>query len=234
MDPTTSLATLDPVRPRHGRTGIVTVGVGDDRHPASLVRIRRIVPSDHAGLRALYAGLSDESRRLRFFGPCSGIATSEATRFCTPDHDHREGFVAVIEIAGLADEVVGHVCVEPDGPNSAEVAIAVADDLHGRGIGRRLVERGVEWARTDGLTTLTATMLAGNPRIQRLLTGLGMPSASRAIGAGVVEIRIDLRRRGSGRPRPGGLRGGPDGRSRSAPSFARESTARTARRRRIR
>jgi acetyltransferase len=141
----------------------------------------------------MYAGLSDESRRTRFFGQCAGIAIQQATRFCSPDHDHREGFVAVIELPGRADQVVGHVCIEPDGPGSAEVAVAVADALRGHGIGRRLVERAVDWARAEGLTTVTATMLAGNPRIARLLTGLGVANASRAIGAGVVEIRLDLR-----------------------------------------
>lgn len=163
------------------------------RRPAEVVRIRPIDPADQSALQSFYAGLSEESRRTRFFGPTTGIGAPQSSWFCAPDHDHREGFVAVLASATGPDHVVGHVCVEPDGPGSAEVAVAVADDLRGRGIGRRLVERAVAWARMDGLEQLTATMLAGNPAIQRLLTDLGMPSMSRPIGAGVVEIRIDLR-----------------------------------------
>lgn len=157
------------------------------------IRIRRIAPADHDGLRTFYAGLSDESRRTRFLGPTNGIGDVQCSYFCCPDHAHREGFVAVFGPASRPDRIVGHVCIEPDGPASAEVALAVADDLQGRGVGRTLVEAAVDWARRDGIQTLTATMLAGNPPIQRLLTGLGLPTTALAIGAGVIEVRIDLR-----------------------------------------
>lgn len=162
------------------------------RRSAEVVAIRPIETADQAALQSFYAGLSEESRRTRFFGPTTGIGAPQSSWFCTPDHDHREGFVAVLASATGPDRLVGHVCVEPDGPGTAEVAVAVADDLRGRGIGRRLVEWAVAWARFEGLEALTATMLAGNPAIQRLLTDLGLPSTSRPIGAGVVEIRLDL------------------------------------------
>jgi hypothetical protein len=35
-------------------------------------------------------------------------------------------------------------------------------------------------------------MLVGNPAIQRLLLGMGLPTTSRPIGAGVVEATIEL------------------------------------------
>jgi len=159
-------------------------------HDATPVLVRRIRPEDHDALRVFYARLSDGSRRTRFLGPASGIEADQSEYFCTPDHAHREGFVAV---AGpFQERLIGHVCVEPDGADAAEIAVAVADDAQGRGIGRTLVEAAVSWAREDGIGTLTATMLAGNPAIQRLLSGLGLPSTARPIGAGVVEIRIDL------------------------------------------
>ena len=157
-----------------------------------VVLIRRIEPADQANLQAFYAGLSEDSRRTRFFGLTAGIGAPQSSWFCTPDHDHREGFVAIVPSVAGPDRVVGHVCIEPDGPGSAEVAVAVADALRGRGIGRRLCERAVVWARRDGLEQLTATMLAGNPAIQRLLMDLGLPSSSRPIGVGVVEIRLGL------------------------------------------
>jgi GNAT superfamily N-acetyltransferase len=95
-------------------------------------------------------------------------------------------------VAESGGKIVGHAMYGRCRPNSVEVAFAVADELQGRGIGRRLVDAAVDWARRDGVRTLTATMLAGNPAIQRLLTGLGLPTSAVAIGAGLVEIRIDL------------------------------------------
>jgi GNAT superfamily N-acetyltransferase len=156
------------------------------------VRLRRITPADGDGLRAFYEGLSAESRRTRFLGPMTGIGERQSAWFCTPDHAHREGIVAVIRPTGRPERIVGHVCIEPDGVATAEVAVAVADEMVRRGIGRRLVDAAVVWARLDGIGTLTATMLAGNPAIQRLLTGLALPCVAVPIGSGVIEVRIEL------------------------------------------
>lgn len=157
------------------------------------VLIRRVRPTDHDRLRQFYAGLADETRRTRFLGSASGIGDRQSNYFCCPDHAHREGFVAVTRRGGDPGRIVGHVCVEPDGPATAEVAVAVADGMQGHGLGRRLVATAVRWARFDGLTTLTATMLAANPAIQRLLTSLDFPTVARPVGAGLIEVRIDLR-----------------------------------------
>jgi len=162
------------------------------RRPAIAVRIRRITPADRDGLQAFYAGLSDEARRTRFLGQSRGIGADQSTYFCTPDHAHREGFVAVTGPTDRPDRIVGHLCVEPDGAASAEAAVAVADDVRGRGIGRQLVDAAVAWARIEGIETLTATMLAGNPAIQRLLTGLGLQTTAVPVGSGVIEVRIEL------------------------------------------
>jgi GNAT superfamily N-acetyltransferase len=159
---------------------------------ASAILVRRIRPGDRDALRSFYATLSEESRRTRFLGPTIGIGADQSTWFCTPDHAHREGFVAVSGPGPIPERILGHVCVEPEGTATAEIAVAVADDVQGRGIGRRLVEAAVARAREHGIGTLTATMLAGNPAIQRLLSGLGLPSSAQPVGAGIIEIRIEI------------------------------------------
>lgn len=190
--------TMDQTRPGSPAPDAGTRPAADDvraaeaRRPTTVVRIRRIRPNDHDRLQEFYAGLSAESRRTRFLGATNGIGDGQSTYFCCQDNAHREGFVAVVGPATRPDRIVGHVCIEPDGPASAEVAVAVADEMHGRGIGRRLVDAAVLWAQRDGFRTLTATMLGGNPAIQRLLTGLGLPSVATPIGAGLIEVRIDL------------------------------------------
>jgi GNAT superfamily N-acetyltransferase len=113
--------------------------------------------------------------------------------FCTNDHDHREGFVAVARSGSDRDEwIVGHLCLEPNGAGAAEVAIAVADEFQHHGIGRRLLKAGAAWARREHVTRLTATMLAGNAPIHRLLAGLGLPTRVTNAGAGLSEVTIDL------------------------------------------
>lgn len=155
------------------------------------IRIRPIEPGDHDRLRAFYAGLSDESRRTRFFALTPGIGDGQSTWFCSPDHGHREGLVAAAG-HGHRERIVGHLCIEPIDERTAEIAVAVADAFQGHGIGRRLAVAATDAARADGYTRLLATMLAGNPAIQRLLHGLGLPASSRAIGAGVIQATIEL------------------------------------------
>ena len=168
--------------------------VARERRP---VRIRPIRPTDTAELERFYAALSPESRRMRFFATASSLSHAKSASFCTTDHDHREGFVAVLDGGPYGhDRIVGHLCLEPGGMNAAEVAIAVADAFRDRGIGRRLLAAGTDWARRGHIVRLTATMFASNAPIHRLLSGLGLPTRERSVEAGVAEITIDLASQG--------------------------------------
>jgi len=170
-----------------------TVPATSAERDLSHIRIRAIRATDASELQRFYAGLSPESRRTRFFSVSPGLNQAQSMSFCTTDHNHQEGFVAVGS-AGPAgsDRIVGHLCLEPDGDHAAEVAIAVADEFQHRGIGRRLLAAGAAWARREHVGRLTATMLAGNAAIHRLLMGLGLPTRVRYAGAGVAEITIDV------------------------------------------
>jgi GNAT superfamily N-acetyltransferase len=159
--------------------------------PATTVRPVR--PDDAPELERFYAELSADSRLLRFLGVVTGLSHRQSATFCTPDHAHREGFVVTAPAPGSgAERIVGHLCLEPDGKGSAEVAIAIADARQRRGLGRRLVARGVEWARGHGISRLTATMWADNAGIHRLLLGLGLPARARPLSGGLSAVTIDL------------------------------------------
>jgi len=169
-------------------------GVALERRP---VRVRAIRPTDAAELERFYAALSPDSRRTRFFAIASNLDHAQSVSFCTTDHDHREGFVAVVDYGPVGHvRVVGHLCLEPDGVDAAEVAIAVADEFQHRGIGRRLLAAGAHWARRERISRLTATIFASNAPIHRLLAGLDLPTHERSVEAGVTDITIDL----SGQP----------------------------------
>ena len=166
-----------------------TAGPGEG-NPA---RVRAIRPTDALTLERFYAALSPESRRTRFFSVGSALSHGQSVTFCSTDHNHREGFVAVVDGAPNRQErIVGHLCIEPDGTHTAEVAIAVADEFQHRGIGRRLMAAGTAWAHRERIVRLTATMLTSNAPIHRLLVGLGAPTRLRYAGGGVAEITIDL------------------------------------------
>ena len=101
--------------------------------------------------------------------------------------------MAVIEDPDLgADRVVGHLCIEPDEHGVAEIAVAVADSWQGLGIGRRLLDAGVAWARSAGVRRLVATAFISNTRILRLVRSLGLPVRQRWDFGSTYELSIDL------------------------------------------
>jgi GNAT superfamily N-acetyltransferase len=151
--------------------------------------VRRVRSGDAAALLAFYADLRPESRALRFMGVTRGITELQADVLSRADGVRHDGFVA-IECA--TDRIVGHLCLEPTDPGAEEIGIAVADELHRRGIGRMLLRAGVAAARKRQVTTLEATMLAGNPGIHRLLQTAGIPWRQRPLVPGVELIVLDL------------------------------------------
>jgi GNAT superfamily N-acetyltransferase len=109
------------------------------------------------------------------------------------DHEHREGFVAVLAAPGPRDgEIVGHLCLEP-ADNAATAEVAVADAFRGRGIGRALVQRAIDWAVARGLRELRATTFVSNVRILALLRSVPFRARVPEADGDIVELSIPLR-----------------------------------------
>lgn len=153
--------------------------------------VRPVGPPDKALLELFYEDLSAGARRSRFLGTTRGLTPAQSVSFCSPDHHHRAGFVAE-STAVAGTRILGHLCLEPSGPRELEVAIVVADEDQHRGVGTALLYAGAVWAWREGFTTLSATMLAANGPIHRLLTGVGLKYRLRLLDAGTARIEIDL------------------------------------------
>lgn len=157
------------------------------------VRIRPIESGDRDALLRFYEELSTESLTLRFHGVSSGIADRTATFFCGPDHEHREGLVAVVDETGASlPIIVGHLCLEPSGTDEAEVAVAVADAWQRHGIGRRLLLAAMTWAEGHGIARLRASMLSSNTAMLGLLRASGCVVTVAMPDVGVFDATIDI------------------------------------------
>ncbi len=157
------------------------------------ITIRPIGPDDQTALAAFYAGLSDESLWSRFHGVAHGISAGTATVFCGPDHEHREGFVATATVGPATGAViVGHLCLEPAGDETVEMAVAVADRWQGRHIGTALLNAAVDWAGRHHVRRLQASMLTTNSAILGLLRSVRVPTRLSTPRAGVVTATLDL------------------------------------------
>jgi GNAT superfamily N-acetyltransferase len=157
---------------------------------ATGVRIRPIRPDDAGRLEAFYAGLSEDSLNARFHGASRGIGEGTARQFCGPDHQHREGLVAVT--GGL---IVGHLCLEPRAPGEVEMAIAVADAWQHRGIGRALLVAALEWGTDHDVDRLVAEIRWSNPAIFGLLRAIHRPLRIVTTADGGTEAIVAIRGR---------------------------------------
>ncbi|TYB41048.1 bifunctional GNAT family N-acetyltransferase/acetate--CoA ligase family protein [Actinomadura chibensis] len=151
------------------------------------VEIRRLAATDRDAVRALHVGLSEESLYLRFFGLNRGMASAVAERVCRPDGDDHAALGAWLD-----GDLIGVAEYEPTGvPGEAEVAMAVADRMHHRGVGTLLLEHLGSLARANGIQAFRADTLAENTAMLRVFTDAGMPARRRASG-GVVDLTLPL------------------------------------------
>lgn len=143
-----------------------------------------------------YSALSAGSMALRFHGASNGIAERAARVFCGPDHEHREGLVAVLDASGASGgsgpTIVGHLCLEPSGDHEVEMAVAVADAWQRQGIGRRLLMAAMTWAENHQVERLRASILFSNAAILGLLRSMGRAVTLTMPAAGVVDASIDV------------------------------------------
>jgi GNAT superfamily N-acetyltransferase len=162
-------------------------------HTDTVISIRRVRPADAPALDEFYAGLSADSRHARFLGTVRRLGDGQAASFCQPDHMHAEGFVAISERAADRGAVLGHLCLEPASAGRLEVAVAVADRLQGRGIGRALFRAALDWATARGYRALVASCFADNSRVLSLLSSA--PYAAKVLPAdgGLVDVVVPLR-----------------------------------------
>lgn len=156
------------------------------------VRIRPIRPGDKLGLRAFLDALGEESVRRRFLVSKHGFTTAELEYLTEVDGvDH---IALVAEPPGEPGRILGVArCVRLRGePGTAELAFVVADDVQGRGLGRRLTEVLADRARAAGIQHFSATMLGDNRAARRLVATISDRVASDTVGGGVRELLVDL------------------------------------------
>ena len=152
------------------------------------IEIRPARPDDFDAVRDMHAKMSSENLYLRFFGVSRSAAEGEARRVCrepAPDHG---SLLALLEgqVVGCGSyEVAG------DGSRSAEVAMAVADEMHRRGVGTLLLEHLVSLARGQGVHTFVAETLSENALMMQVFADAGL-RARRALVDGVYEVSFPL------------------------------------------
>jgi GNAT superfamily N-acetyltransferase len=148
------------------------------RHSADVragARVRDVLPTDIAALRAMHDRCGLESRYNRWFAPVHQMPDSYLARVTSRSGDEI-GVVATTR----AGTVIGLASAFriPDG--SWDIAVLVEDVWQHRGIGTRLIDAVVDRLRAEPMAVVSADVLLGR---RRLLERLGR--------YGVLDIRRD-------------------------------------------
>ena len=160
------------------------------------ILIRPIGPDDRDELAAGLARLSPESRYRRFFTPTAELSPEALDYLTEVDHHDHEALVAVEPGTGHGIGVARFVRSAED-RERAEVAVAVADSWHNRGVATALLDRLTQRAREEGIARFSAEILADNRPMLELIDELGEVTA-RHLDHGTVEIEVQLPPEGLG------------------------------------
>jgi RimJ/RimL family protein N-acetyltransferase len=160
------------------------------------ILIRPIRPDDREELAEGLRRLSPESRYRRFFTPTTELSAAELRYLTEVDHRDHEALVALEPGSGHGIGVARFVR-SADDPELAEVAVAVADSWHNRGVATALLDRLTQRAREEGVRRFSAEVLAENRPMLELIDELGDVTL-RHLDHGAVEIEVELPPEGIG------------------------------------
>lgn len=136
--------------------------------------LRMVRPEDTALLRDGFERLSPRSRYQRFLSAKPRLSEQELRYLTEVDGERHLALGAVMRSPGGREVGLGvaRFIRLAHAPELAEVAITVADDAQGKGLGRVLLERLVDAARERGVERFEFRVLAGNMPMYRLVQTL--------------------------------------------------------------
>ena len=171
--------------PRHRKADVLL-------RDGSTVHVRPVRVEDAPAVQAFFEGLSPESIVLWLFSSFPDL--DRAVRWATEVDQHRYGLVAT----GADGRVVAHAGWErdPDRPERAEIAFAIADAMQHNGLGTILLGQLIEAADQAGVAVLSAEVLPQNHRMIHVFRDSGFLVTTRTLpGVVLVDWRPRGRRR---------------------------------------
>jgi acetyltransferase len=141
------------------------------------VLIRPIRPEDEPLIVAFHDRLSERTVVQRYFTALdinARTAHERLTRICFIDYDRELALVAETNDP-VAGPVIGGVSrmIRQDDVRSATLAVVVADDFQGQGLGEALMRRTLSAARLESITQVLIYFLPENTRMSNLSRKLG-------------------------------------------------------------
>ncbi|WP_319799018.1 bifunctional acetate--CoA ligase family protein/GNAT family N-acetyltransferase [Nitrobacter sp.] len=154
------------------------------------IMVRPIRPDDETPIYGFLRHVTKEDLRLRFFAATKPLSHEFIVRLTQLDYARAMAFVAFDE---ATDEMVGVVRIHSDSIyETGEYAILVRSDLKGRGLGWRLMQLIIEYARSEGLKFIAGDVLAENTVMLAMCRDLGFEIVGDPVERDICHVRLAL------------------------------------------
>jgi len=154
--------------------------------------VRAARAADQPGMRAFIDGLSRESRYFRFL--TGGSVADEVIRgFVSHGMGRDVALVVISRDAGTgAETIVANAEYVVNDQDIAELAVVVADDWQGQGLGRRLIQRLQQLARASCLRGMRGDVLSENRRMLAIMRDSGFAARRNPEDSYLHEVSLTL------------------------------------------
>jgi acetyltransferase len=142
----------------------------------SKILVRPVRPEDEPLYGPFFAAVTPNDLRLRFFAPVKDFSHAFVARLTQIDYARAMAFVAIDEQSGV---MLGVVRLHADANyDSGEYAILIRSDLKGHGLGWSLMQLMIEYARSEGIRSITGQVLRENAMMLDMCRELGFHVAT--------------------------------------------------------
>jgi RimJ/RimL family protein N-acetyltransferase len=156
------------------------------------VVIRHIRPDDSERLKAAYRALSPKSKYQRFLAPKPRLTETDTHYLVDVDGRNHVALVAVSPNGPDRLLGVARFVRDREDPEVAEFAIVVGDPYQREGLGSALLQQLAKEATARNIRRFTATTLAANLPVHRLMRSLGGELVHERHLGSVDELEVEL------------------------------------------
>lgn len=142
------------------------------------ITIRPMRPEDTKLEEDFVNNLSATTKYFRFMEGIGKLSPAMLHQLCDIDGKHAMAFIATIKDESGEKQIgVGRYAsgkLETDSELESELALAIADDWHHKGIDKLIMQPLIEYAKNNGIKRLYALEFAENIAMKKIAKELGM------------------------------------------------------------
>lgn len=157
------------------------------------VMVRPIRPEDAAAHAEAFRSLTPEDVRWRFFSQLKELPAAQIARMTQIDYDREMAFVAVESPPDGPPRTLGVArLIREPGTGQGEFAVVTLPVAKGQGLARHLMQRLIDWGKSQGMRRVTGQVLADNQPMIAFVRALGFDVKRSAEDEDVMEASLDL------------------------------------------